>query len=116
MSSGNFKKPARIACVSSGAAAFLGRPRVLKSIMRNLLRQIAHNLRAGGIVYPKHKQSRCCRWAARGIEAESPQELHWQFRGLAAESPVFCPWFPRAKNAPKGFSYGTDKYLPSAVV
>jgi hypothetical protein len=35
-----------------------------------------------------------------GIAAESPQDLHWQIRGLAAESPVFCPWFPRAKNAP----------------
>jgi hypothetical protein len=26
---------------------------------------------------------------ARGIGAESPQDLHWQIRGLGAESPVF---------------------------
>jgi hypothetical protein len=26
---------------------------------------------------------------ARGIGAESPQDLHWQIRGLAADSPVF---------------------------
>jgi hypothetical protein len=35
--------------------------------------------------------------AARGIAAESPQDLHKQIRGLAAESPVFCG----AKNAPE---------------
>jgi hypothetical protein len=29
------------------------------------------------------------RWAAQGIAAESPQDLHWQIRGLGAESPVF---------------------------
>jgi hypothetical protein len=36
---------------------------------------------------------------ARGIAAESPQDLHWQIRGLGAESPVFCG--AAAKNAPK---------------
>jgi hypothetical protein len=34
------------------------------------------------------KQIRCARWAAQGIAAESPQDLHQQIRGLGAESPV----------------------------
>jgi hypothetical protein len=38
---------------------------------------------------------------AQGIAAESPQDLHKQIRGLEAESLVFCPWIPRAKNAPR---------------
>jgi hypothetical protein len=28
-------------------------------------------------------------WAAQGIEAEIPQDLHKQIRGIGAESPVF---------------------------
>jgi hypothetical protein len=36
---------------------------------------------------------------ARGIGAESPQDLHGQIRGLGAESPVFCG--AAAKDAPK---------------
>jgi hypothetical protein len=43
---------------------------------------------------------RYSRWAAQGIVAESPQELHRQFRGLAAESPVFLSVFGQ-KNAPE---------------
>jgi hypothetical protein len=46
---------------------------------------------------------------ARGIAAESPQDLHgpathatWQIRGLGAESPVFFGF--AEKNAPKIFS------------
>jgi hypothetical protein len=39
-------------------------------------------------------------WAASGIEAESPQDLHEQIRGLAAESPVFLPGRGQ-KKAPK---------------
>jgi hypothetical protein len=38
--------------------------------------------------------------SARGIVAESPQDLHGQIRGLGAESPVFLPGRGQ-KNAPE---------------
>jgi hypothetical protein len=60
--------------------------------MRNLLLQIAHNWLVAkslrdfaGLVLRFYVS----RWAAPGIVAESPQDLHEQIRGIGAESP-FC--------------------------
>jgi hypothetical protein len=41
---------------------------------------------------------------ARGIAAESPQDLHWQIRGLEAESPVFFVRLRTKKTRPNFIS------------